>query len=268
MKELIAEVVINNYIREVVVSSYTRAVYFKQKVKTPLPLRFCDSAYYKQTKIRVLSDKFEWAKKKKDRLFYLYDKSTGERVIKNEKTVGFAKSIVINGQDLHSLTLPDYFASKIKKALKEQFSKETEKLEPIIKVPIIVELELRDTYQDLLNQSNPNWDVDNRVLFYNKVFVDVLAGTPLIEGKKIVKTTKEIIPNDHRGYVTGGGHLFTPISVNETRQMIFRIYHDLRESVKDFKNFHNGDNKLESVTINLSQLLLNNTHIARGLFIL
>ena len=39
MKELIAEVVIDNYIREVVVSSYTRAVYFKQKVKTQIIIK-------------------------------------------------------------------------------------------------------------------------------------------------------------------------------------------------------------------------------------
>ncbi len=243
MKTLIATVVINNYVREVELSKARKAQHYTFNDLNDLPLKYCDMVVWKKDKKKVLNtNKVVWAKYGKDKHHFLYELGTTTKVIANTKTAGKPRTKIINGQDLHRLTLETYHASKIKRAIKDQFIIEVEKLEPIKEIPLIIEAEIRDTYIDLVNENSYSWDVDNRFLFYGKVFSDVLSGTPDIQEiadggtiiKKLVKTSKEIIKDDHRGYITGGGHIFTPIGENDTRQLIFRIYHDQREEVKNF----------------------------------
>ncbi len=235
MKEFIAEVIVNDYVREIVVSGSIRAKFYK-KGKAELLLKFCDKTIYKETNKRVLTEDYEFLKLKKDKFFYLYDKRTMTRVVANESKIGQQRTKVINGQDLYRLTLPDYEAGKIKAKIKEQLVPIVNKLDKIEHQPIIIDVELRDTFNDMFITTNPNWDIDNRLLFYRKVFNDVLSGSPMIDKtKKLVKMSKEIIKNDHRGFVSGGSELFTPIERHETRQLIFRIYKDLRPCVSNFR---------------------------------
>lgn len=236
MRNLITEVVINNYIREVELAKSKRPKFFHQfdLESEKIPLKYCDAKVWKNEKKRILGKNYGFLKLGKDKAHFLYDLTNMQKVVSNPTVAGKPRVKIINGQDLHRLTLETYIAAKIKRAIKDQFIKEVEKLEPITMFPIIVEGEIRDTYDDIVNERSYSWDVDNRYLFYGKVFIDVLSGTPDVsdDGKRI-KTSKEVIPDDHRGYVTGGGYIFTPIQEDETRQLIFRIYHDARPEVQN-----------------------------------
>lgn len=237
MKALLYTVVVDNYVREIVLSKSIRAKYIKFTDKKDLPLKYCDKKIWKEDKKRVISTEYCWTKVGKDKVLFLYKRDGMEKQISNNLRAGKERVGIINGQDLHRLTLPDYMASKIKKAIKQQFVQYIQHLSLIKVIPLIVDVELRDTYRDELQVTNPSWDVDNRLLFYRKVFNDVLCGCPSYKNEKegVVYESKRIIKDDHRGFITGGSELFTPIKEDETRQLIFKIYHDQRKVVEDFK---------------------------------
>lgn len=256
MRELIAVVEIPKYERLIKLSNSVRPKYIIRD-KDKLALKYCKSDKTLDT------DRFDWEtievsrNRKKVKIDILVDQKTGERVIKNSNQAGKSKHETITANKLHRLTMPDYVRANILSTLKKQFIPYVEKLEPITTLPIIIELEVQDTYKDeiIVNGKKANdrdWDLGNRVMFYNKVFEDVLTGcimdveTGEIQIKKGKKqpvrvkqtTSKVIISDDHRGYVTGTpGAIFTPIDNTEDRKLIYRIYHDQREVIQNNKYY-------------------------------
>ncbi len=243
--ELLGTVEIKEYVRVVELSKSRRATYYKKGER--LPTKYSD-------KIDV---DYRWMEHTMPYIGtnILLCNAKGVPVIKNPNAAGTPQWEVISGQNLHTLTMMPSTRSKIIKAIKAQMIPEVEKLAPIIKFPIRILCELHDTYMDWMYITKEGkameikWDLDNRALFYMKVFPDVLQGSPMIKdmgkkGKKdktikeTVYLSKRIIPNDHRGYITQAPvPIFTPIEDTKERKLIFKIYHDDREVIKNSKHY-------------------------------
>lgn len=222
-KELIAVVEIPKYIRKVQVSGNRRATYYKQGEK--LPIKY---------ESRLGLD-YQWVKFKGGKI--LLCNAECEPVVKNPNSVGTPKYKIINGQDLHTLTLQDYERSKIITAIKKQMIPEVAKLQPITEYPILIEAELYDTIEDQELVSTKGkvkdvrWDCDNRVAFYCKCFPDVLCGCPYRDEDtgEIAYLSKPVIIDDDRLHLGNSmGCLFVPIDNAENRKLVFRIYKDIR----------------------------------------
>lgn len=218
-KELIAEVIIHKYIRKVQMSGSRRATYYKQGEKLPTKYQSRLGADYQWMRFKggkiILCDAHE------------------KPVVKNPNSCGTPKYKLINGQDLHALTLQDFERSKIITAIKKQMIPEVAKLKPITEYPIIIEAELYDTIldQEIISTKgkvvDTKFDIDNRFLMYGKTFPDVLCGCPYRDEDTglLVYASKPIIIDDDRLHLTNAmGCLFIPIEDTENRKLIFKIY--------------------------------------------
>lgn len=140
----------------------------------------------------------------KDR--YLFDTVTNEFVIANPKAVGKAKYHRINGQDIWT-GIHHNIRVKVAATLHEFFNTKLEHITPIDTFPIIVNLRIYDT----LKHKNHYWDVDNRTLIYNKVFMDAIV-------------RKGIIPDDKNVYVSQPpSSTFIPIEEHEIPRLVYTI---------------------------------------------
>lgn len=193
---------------------------------------------------------YEWIevpvirKGRKTMVLHLYDIDTRQPVYKNADKVGKPRMTRIRGQDLWSLSINPHAKGKIAIYLQQYMHQFVDKcIEfPIVKYPLAICGELRDTYYDQTSLKrngevnlNTDWDMDNRQLFYNKVFLDVLVGVEHFDkqGNTIFKGRK-FIKEDHRKYVTKPPSLiFTPIRDANKRSLIYHIYHDTREIVNN-----------------------------------
>ncbi len=242
--ELLATVTIPQYIRVIKTADKRLATRYKKGEK--IPKKYTDK----------LGIDYDF-----DSKGILINIDTKEKVVKNSKSAGTPRYKIINGQDLHTLTLADYERSKIIKAIKEQMIPEVNKLQPITKFPIRILCELHDTYFDQIHlltsgrvREEINWDIDNRGLFYCKTFPDVLCGSPYVDnlreenGLTVIRNDKEvkvikyqntrIIPDDNRRYITQAPTaLFCPIENAEDRKLVFKIYHDDREIIHSNINY-------------------------------
>lgn len=256
--ELLCEVVIPQYVRVIETSASRMAKYYEEG-KKKRPLTKYKSPQFDYVPFKVIRNG------KTTQVKFLANVKTGEKVIANPKTAGTPKYKIINGSDLHTLRLEDYERSKIIKAIKKQIIPIVDKLEPIKKFPLRILCEIHDTFDDVLISSNPNWDVDNRALFYSKVFQDVLSGCKLIVNDVVRPTTKQIIPDDHRGFISQApSPLFVPIEDADNRKLVYRIYHDDREIIQKnpyyidinflhsdiCPNCHGNDVELNNVKLN------------------
>lgn len=232
-KQLIVVVEIPRYIRQVQISGPQIAQYYRQDKK--LPVKYASK----------LAIEYQWVKFSNLKYPILCN-ANKKPVIKNEKDIGKPTFKLIRGQELHMLTLQDYERSKIITAIKEQMVQYTNKLEPIYDYPLVIECELYDTFSDEELKSTKgnirdiNFDIDNRFLFYGKTFPDVLGGCPYMDedtGEMVCKS-KPIIVDDHRLYITGPPSvLFCPISNSKDRKLVFRIYQDKREIIRNNSNY-------------------------------
>lgn len=228
-RELIAEVIIDKYIRNVVTSNARKETYYKQGEKIPL---------------KYQGKNFVFLKPKNRKYEVLCNISKGisdiEAVIKNPRVAGQPKYKIITMQDLHALTMQDYERAKIIRAIKAQMIPEVHKLEVINLYPLIITCEIYDTVTDSFIPSDQDWDIDNRVGFYNKVFQDVLCGCPYrdLDTGLMVHASKIIIVDDNRKYITGSpGGLFVPIDDTENRKLIYKIFHDKRDVITNSKYY-------------------------------
>jgi hypothetical protein len=224
--ELLAEVTIPKYVRQIMTTKSRGTKYYEFGMK-------------KRPKTKYKSPTFDYLpfnvirNGKKTVVKFLANVSTGEKVIANPKTKGTPKYKIINGQDLHTLRLEDYERSAIIRAIKAQMIPIVNSLDRIKKFPLRILCEIHDTIDDELIASDPDWDVDNRMAFYSKVFQDVLSGCKSTESGILKTTTKQIIPDDHRGFITQSPTpLFVPIEDSENRKLVFKIYHDDRECIQ------------------------------------
>ncbi len=241
-----AIVTINNYVRTYVISNKVRPKYFEKGTSKKIPLKYCNKSIYKKTGVRMPAAPYVWkdfkVTRKKVRVTkeFLYNLETGERVISNIKNVGKQKFSIINGQKLHQLTMADYERSKIIKAIKAQMIPEVAKLEPIKpdQLPVRIQFILCDTYHDTIANGDPDWDLDNRGLMYAKTFCDVLSGCKENVDGKVIPTTKVIIPDDHRGYITQApAPVYWPVDKPEKRKLVFKITTDTRDIIKNSPHY-------------------------------
>lgn len=230
-KALIRTIEVPFYIRSVKISESRRIKPFIKGQSKPIPKKYLD---------RINID-YEWkdvkvGKRTETRLF---DIDTGELVPSNPKVAGKPRYYRIKGQELYGQSINPHVRSKLSRAIKDMFIEALKDVEPIQKesFPIIIECELQDMFYDGENRlkngeidKNKKWDVGNRIVMYNKYFEDALCGCPDKVDGRIVPTSKQIIPDDERKYVTGTpGALFTPIPEGEAPKLIYRIFSDLRK---------------------------------------
>lgn len=237
--ELLATVEIPEYVRLIILANARRETYY-EKGKKKLPDKWAN-----QIGVNV-----DWQIIKGKTLLCDAD---GNPIISNPNSAGTPRGEVISGSSLHSLRMMDSTRSKIMMAIKKNMTPHIEKLEPITKFPIRILMEIHDTYLDYMyidskskQPKDTYWDIDNRVLFYAKAFPDILQGSPMIQKikgskeKKKVLTSKQIIPNDHRGYITQPPvPLFYPIEDTKDRKLVFKIYHDDRDIIKNHPAYVN-----------------------------
>lgn len=237
--ELLGTVTISKYVRLINLAEKRRAAYY-EKGKKKLPDKLANQ----------IGVNLEWNIVGGKTL--LCD-AEGSPVLANPNTAGKPRGYVITGNDIWSLRMLEAHKSKVVKAIKEQMITEVEKLDVITKFPIRILCELHDTVEEWMyitkdgKPSPPNWDIDNRSLFYSKTFPDVLQGTPMIikskikgEKGKMVKTSKEIIPDDSITFITQAPvPLFFPIDNTDDRKLVFKIYHDDRDIIKNHSAYGN-----------------------------
>ncbi len=255
-KILIGRVTIPEYIRTYTQSNEVRAKYF-EKGQKKLPLKFCDRKLWKtQGILEPDGDYYFWRsypvirKKVKRMVDYLVDKKTDERVIANTKHQGKPRISGINGQDIYNGITSRHSRNKMMGVIKDQLrdciinskwgktlefinvlkeviNKEGEIIsvwqiqatKPIVKFPLILEVEVWDFRLDAEFCRNKLWDIGNRILPYNKSFEDIL-------------TDLGIIPDDCIDFITGSpAPIFYPIKLGEQRKLIYNIYLDRRDYI-------------------------------------
>lgn len=165
-------------------------------------------------------------KQKKEAIDYtLIDIETKTRVIANSTQSGKPKKVIIKGQDIYSGNLNEFTRAKIVNELKADYKSKLEfdsegnaNLDLLFAVsdyPVVIEMELIDTVKDYYDNTKEGegrgWDVDNRALLYRKTFIDFLV-------------ENNVLVDDDRLHVRGGGSIFTPCERFEDRKLIFRIY--------------------------------------------
>jgi hypothetical protein len=186
---MLYEIEVDDYPSKIQLSEKRRAVYFQyKKHKDKLPKKYQDEERYKWS----LNDG------------KLYDEFTGEKVIKNSKSVGTPKFWSVNFQAIWNQQIKYQGRALIMKKLKDIFNPYIENLSPIIDFPIRLEI-------FLLDQEMPV-DVDNKGVVYIKCITDVL-------------TNHGIIPDDSSEYVNDTGRCkWVKINESETKKMIIRIW--------------------------------------------
>lgn len=229
-KELIAEIVIPNYVRTYIKSKGLKAKYYEQgKKKIPVP--FCDKALYKASKTREPDNIIvEWREipvlrnKVKCSVNFLVFCDSGERVIANKDQIGKQKIGVINGQSFFNAKLFRHEIGILMGVIKDQMRAQVIPLQSLRKdqLPIIIEVDLYDQIYDSISKEML-WDAGNRILPYNKAFEDILQDCG-------------ILPNDNILHVTGApATVFTPIEEGEERKLVYRVYSDRRDIILNNK---------------------------------
>jgi hypothetical protein len=218
----IAEVTIPQFIRRVKLSNSRLATYYYEGEQIP-----------KKYEKAVAEKKCHWIFLKERKGVVLVD-ADGDPIIKNPRVAGTPRYKNITGQDLHRLTLKDYDRAKIIHAIKNQMKPRMEHLDPIHLFPIRVLCEVHTTIHDPDSKGKIT-DIDNMVLFHLKAFPDILCGDPLArKGEDIQYGFRRIIPDDSRKYITQPPTpLFFPIDNYEERKLVFKIFHDDREIIKN-----------------------------------
>lgn len=175
--ELLHTIEMPNYPRKVLTSKERRAKYFI----------FPKDEAVRQKK-KYSSTRYTWkeyisaSKKKETRL---YDTSTNEFVIKNSRTAGKEKWLVINGQKYYNGVYRDYEKGKILNELNRFYSSFLEALNPITQYPLHIEY-IFDVYLD------EDTDLDNHGFPYYKGFQDCLTKCGVIfnDSNRFIKSFK------------------------------------------------------------------------------
>lgn len=148
-------------------SSKRRPKYYTKDKK--LPKRFIDKETGK------LKDGYIFKGK------YLCEGNSGERVVRNSRSVNTPKTFKINGQSLWNKGMHWAVRNKIKETLGKMFSKYFPKKFKKIK-KIIVDVHLMS--------EEKNFDLDNKSIFYQKALQDAMVDEGLIEDDSV-----EVIPS-------------------------------------------------------------------------
>lgn len=142
--------------------------------------------------------------------------SNGDHVVANPRTIGTARYLTINGQQLYNARMSPHMRSKIVNAVKESYMPYVKNVKQIKKLPVTISLDFYDTTRQA------NWDLDNQWL-YGKCFQDL-----------IVKLG--ILPDDDIKYITqASAPRFFPVDTEEERKLIFHITTETRVEILKHK---------------------------------
>lgn len=191
MTKLLSEVHIPNYPSKIKVSEARRARYYiKGKTKKKVPKKYDPTIH---------PTKFFW-----DSKGYLIEKSTGERVIANPRSVGTPRYWVVNFQDIWNQNLVHSNRAHIINILKDELRPYIKTVKRITEFPIRFEIFLYDIEMRV--------DVSNKGVVYTKVIEDLLVA----EGK---------IPDDNSTYINDTGRCkFVKINKESERKMVIKIW--------------------------------------------
>lgn len=138
----------------------------------------------------------------------------GNPIIANPRVVGTPRLKKINGQDFYKGTDSPHIRSKVVSEIKSFLKPFVLKAAKVEEFPVQIKLELHDVI------GVGNWDLDN-LWIYNKCMQDVLVDVG-------------ILPEDNVMYVTAAAAPeFYPIEDEEDRKLVFKIYKDERDLIKE-----------------------------------
>jgi hypothetical protein len=193
--ELLATIVIPNFITRILISKRRRPTYYKKDDKIPK---------------KYSKNKFQGN--------YLVDEY-GKRIVKNTRSVGKEKYQQLSGNNLLSGYGSHHMRAKVAKELKEFYKPFVKNFVKhngaITKFPLRVEW---DVYTDI---SATNWDASN-LFFYYKYFEDTLFMKDV-----------QLIPDDNIKFITWSpGPKIIPIDDWNKRKFVFRFYYDNRDELR------------------------------------
>lgn len=187
------KIIFENYPRQVELSKARRKKFYEKGKALPKAKKYQDKSKYEFRKLR-------------NGKTYLFNKETDEVVIANPKASGTPKIWTINGQAIWSGMLHPNVRAKVARILHEYFNKKVKNLKKITKFPILINV----TVIDDITSEGQLFDLDNRVLLYNKTFIDTL-------------TENKIIPDDNVTFITEINCKFVPLKEGEVRKLIYEI---------------------------------------------
>jgi len=190
--EYYAKIEIPNFIEKIKLSEKRRAKYYKKGDKIPK---------------KYQNNEYDFNKGN-----LLIDVETGEKIIKNTRTVGTPNLRIITGQSYWQGIHP-HIRRKMKKEMSEFFCPFISKL-PRVKTdayPLGIDIDLYDEIEGGTHQ-----DLDNFMLVYRKVIHDVLVDKE--------KHCKKIIQDDSKDFIRKISSTFYPIEDHKDRKLVIIIY--------------------------------------------
>ena len=186
---ILAKVVIPEFILRVKLSNARRAKYYTTKDKLPK----------KYLKASFIFDK-------KGRLTY----RGGEPIVKNTRTVGTPNYKKINGQEFYAGVGSPMIRVKVVNAIKDSFRPYLLDVKPLLEFPVCIECEYHDV------PGPANWDLDNKWI-YTKIFQDLLVKEGILPDDNIKYVSK------------AASMEYFPVETEEERKLVFTIYKDERK---------------------------------------
>jgi hypothetical protein len=191
-KEYSQTIIIPKFIEKVEISKHRRAKYYKSTDR--LPMKYKKDEYVFKNGILINVD-------------------TGEKIIKNSRSVGKPNYIRITGQIFYS-GINFNLRRKIKKEMANFFAPYLGQFKRIKKeqYPIGVRIDLYDS----MDFKGSQQDLDNFIYPYRKVIHDVLTGKD--------PECKKVIEDDSKEYIQDIPTRFYPIDNHEDRKLVIEIY--------------------------------------------
>jgi hypothetical protein len=194
------EVTIPLYVRKVQLSNARNKKYYEEGKKLPKAAKYYNPANYQF----VLYP---------NKIKYLTDMKTKERVVANPKAAGTPGWTTINGQNFYNGTIREHTRAKVVNTIKEQFTPYIEQLTPL--KPEDYPIRIKVHIKDVLIEGTSYWDLDNRIGPYLKCSQDILTGN---HGK-----SKKIIEDDDTRYLRSIHLDYTEIADNNQRELKITI---------------------------------------------
>ena len=181
---------INNFIEEIELSKRRRPQYYRENAR--IPKKYLGESYFF------------------DKNGILTEIESGERVIKNSRSVGTPNVKRINGQYFWTGANP-HIRRKIKREMAEFFLRYMHAIPTVgsTQYPIGVRIDLHDVV-------NKGSDLDNFIYLYRKVLHDVLTANDM--------SHRAIIIDDSKEYIQDIPTRFHPIEDHDARKLHIEIY--------------------------------------------
>lgn len=222
---------IPNYPKRVKIAEARSKKYY-QKGKKKVPKKYQTKNY----------DFKKWKGRGKKRVLvpdkYLHDIRTNKRVVANPRSAGTPRYAPINGQRIWSSHTRLFDRTRMMTAVKKEIQQVLDGMVPFQSkfppAPIRIHLEVYDKVIDE-QLANKLWDLDNRVIMWQKAFQDCLIGNKLKDEDtgKMKPTTHVFYPDDNVTIITGWEYNFIP---SDKPKLIFFIEHDGRPCVQNLND--------------------------------